>query len=302
MDIGKKIKELRTAKLMTQTELAGHEITRNMLSRIENGAALPSVGTVIYLSERLGVHPGVLLSDGDDDLVFVKNNLLKNIKRALTDKNFSLCRDMCKELLAYGDDDEISLIMSEATLKYAESQLLCGGLHKCKYLLDEAILYSQKTIYDTKVILSCAKNIFFHLKKISPSLDSDSIDCQRLDAYCESLSFGNELCRYLNTLSSIWNSDKGDSFDVSSDMLVGISSELYKNHIIAKIHMKKGDFVRAFELLSSAINMEGDISVFTVYLLSGDIEICAREMGDYKTAYEYSTNRISLLESMLSEV
>ena len=50
MDIGKKIKELRSAKLMTQTELAGHEITRNMLSRIENGAALPSIGTVIYLA------------------------------------------------------------------------------------------------------------------------------------------------------------------------------------------------------------------------------------------------------------
>ena len=48
MDIGKKIKKLRNEKLITQSELVGNEITRNMLSRIENGAALPSLGTVVY--------------------------------------------------------------------------------------------------------------------------------------------------------------------------------------------------------------------------------------------------------------
>ena len=48
MHIGEKIKRLRTAKLMTQSELVGREITRNMLSRIENGAAQPSMATVKY--------------------------------------------------------------------------------------------------------------------------------------------------------------------------------------------------------------------------------------------------------------
>ena len=53
MQIGEKIKKLRTAKLMTQSELVGGEITRNMLSRIENGAAQPSMATVKYIAERL---------------------------------------------------------------------------------------------------------------------------------------------------------------------------------------------------------------------------------------------------------
>ena len=39
MEIGEKIKRLRSAKLMTQAELAGDHITRNMLSCIENGVA-----------------------------------------------------------------------------------------------------------------------------------------------------------------------------------------------------------------------------------------------------------------------
>ena len=36
MKLGEKIKKLRTSKLMTQSELAGDMITRNMLSQIEN--------------------------------------------------------------------------------------------------------------------------------------------------------------------------------------------------------------------------------------------------------------------------
>ena len=52
MQIGEKIKTLRQAKLMTQSELAGTQITRNMLSSIEHGTALPSLPTALYLAER----------------------------------------------------------------------------------------------------------------------------------------------------------------------------------------------------------------------------------------------------------
>ena len=62
MEIGEKIKMLRTAKLMTQKELAGSEITRNMLSRIENGAAQPSLDTLRYIAKKLNVSAGFLLA------------------------------------------------------------------------------------------------------------------------------------------------------------------------------------------------------------------------------------------------
>ena len=38
-ELGKRIKEARLAKKMTQSELVGTFITRNMLSRIESGNA-----------------------------------------------------------------------------------------------------------------------------------------------------------------------------------------------------------------------------------------------------------------------
>ena len=82
MNIGNKIRSLRVEKLMTQSELAGNEITRNMLSQIENGIALPSLTTVIYLANRLGVSAGFLLADEKDDFMYKKLNTMKNIKKA----------------------------------------------------------------------------------------------------------------------------------------------------------------------------------------------------------------------------
>lgn len=55
VELGKRIREARLFRKMTQSELAGDAITRNMLSLIESGTASPSVKTLQYLAERLGV-------------------------------------------------------------------------------------------------------------------------------------------------------------------------------------------------------------------------------------------------------
>ena len=69
MNIGEKIRELRVAKLMTQSELAGSHITRNMLSCIENGTAQPSLSTILYIASRLNVPAGFLLAEEGDACV-----------------------------------------------------------------------------------------------------------------------------------------------------------------------------------------------------------------------------------------
>ena len=71
MNIGEKIRELRTAKLMTQSELAGSQITRNMLSCIENGTANPSLQTILYIASRLNVPAGFLLAEEGDEIVYL---------------------------------------------------------------------------------------------------------------------------------------------------------------------------------------------------------------------------------------
>ena len=54
MDIGQRLKEARLAAGLSQRQLCGDTITRNMLSQIENGAARPSMDTLQTLAKRLG--------------------------------------------------------------------------------------------------------------------------------------------------------------------------------------------------------------------------------------------------------
>lgn len=63
---GRRIKEARIAKKMTQSEVVGTFITRNMLSQIESGAATPSVKTLEYLASVLDIPIASLMPQGDD--------------------------------------------------------------------------------------------------------------------------------------------------------------------------------------------------------------------------------------------
>lgn len=54
MELGEKLRQARLAAGLSQRQLCGEKITRNMLSLIENGSAQPSMDTLSYLAARLG--------------------------------------------------------------------------------------------------------------------------------------------------------------------------------------------------------------------------------------------------------
>ncbi len=53
MEIGTKLKQARLAAGLSQRQLCGDRLTRNMLSLIENGSARPSMDTLVYLAAQL---------------------------------------------------------------------------------------------------------------------------------------------------------------------------------------------------------------------------------------------------------
>ena len=54
MELGEKLRQARLRLGLSQRQVCGDQITRNMLSRIENGAARPSMKTLGCLAARLG--------------------------------------------------------------------------------------------------------------------------------------------------------------------------------------------------------------------------------------------------------
>lgn len=302
MDIGKKIKRLRVEKLMTQSELTGGEITRNMLSRIENGAALPSLGTVIYLAGKLGVPAGYLLSEGEEEFIYHKTSVMKNIRRAYTDRNFELCRDMC--LTEFDEfDDELELILTDCCIGVAEESIRTGQLRKACIFLDEAVIHSHNTMFDTTMQKNSIAIMFGLLKEISPALDSNETDTFISDDLCHPSIFGSIFCKYITVILNIEHYKLfTNDLENHPEIMLQDDEMLFVLHLKARKHIHNCEFNEALATLHSVIDADTVPQRLLLYLACADMEICCRETNDYKGAYEFSQNKLDLLEHMLSEV
>jgi transcriptional regulator with XRE-family HTH domain len=60
--IGFRVRELRTRAGLTQADLAGLQLSRAGVAKIEAGASLPSLATLEHLADMLGTRPRALIS------------------------------------------------------------------------------------------------------------------------------------------------------------------------------------------------------------------------------------------------
>ncbi|GAB1476019.1 hypothetical protein MASR2M70_08510 [Bacillota bacterium] len=149
MELGKIIKEARISKRMTQSEVVGDFITRNMLSQIESGSAMPSVKTLEYLSGVLDL-PFHQLSTGhlEDNL-----SMLINAKELLSKAAY-------EEVIVMENDypprlsEEFFAIFSHAFLNLAKASLDSEDYTKAAALSQKAIEYSEKGIYANATVKS----------------------------------------------------------------------------------------------------------------------------------------------------
>jgi len=65
--LGERIRKLRKQKKLTLEELAGTKLTKGMLSLIENNKANPSMESLTYIAERLGIEVSELLNEVNFD-------------------------------------------------------------------------------------------------------------------------------------------------------------------------------------------------------------------------------------------
>jgi tetratricopeptide (TPR) repeat protein len=65
--LGDRVRQLRIAKGLTQTELAGDRFSKEYVSQIERGKTRPTSETVEWLAQRLGVDPAFLSSGVSTD-------------------------------------------------------------------------------------------------------------------------------------------------------------------------------------------------------------------------------------------
>lgn len=296
MNIGEKIRNLRVAKLMTQAELAGNQITRNMLSCIENGAANPSLSTICYIAGRLNVPVGFLLAEEGDEIVYRKMNSLSNIKRAYAAGDWWGCRSLCLSGCPE-PDDEISLLLADCDIGIAISEFWQGRLRSSCRFFDEALSYAEKTLYQTEHIKAQARVFFRYMEHISTTLYSDMIETEASAEAC--FAYVSPFSSYVEALEAL---AYGEMQKVHVFLNTADETSFFAKHIRIAVLMKEKQYDRAKEQLFYLLKAQEPLNQIELYTVLSELEICCREMEDYKNAYHFASERVEMLERLLKEI
>ena len=276
MNIGERIRELRISKLMTQADLAGDHITRNMLSCIENGSANPSLSTIIYIAGRLGVPAGFLLAEQGDEMAYRKMSNLSNIKKAYTTGDVQSCRSLCLSGCPE-PDDEISLLLANCDAEIAAEEFWSGRLRSSCRFFDEALSYAEKTIYSTDAIEAEIRVYFRFMERISHTLYSDLLDEEK----ALSVKSNSIISRYLDALDALDRGDTSVADTLIEELAQSGENSFFEAHLQSKQLIVQKNYKQAQKALQQLLHDSGTpLNKIELYTVLGDLEICCRENED----------------------
>lgn len=252
MELGQRIRQLRLSKGMSQRQLCGDVITRNMLSQIENGSARPSMDTLSYLAARLEKPVSFFL---EEDTVTSPNQAIMTRAREAYEKGEYA--QAARELDDYIAPDatfdwEKELLHNLLCLAQAEIALAENRQPYAQYLLEQM---TQRTPYG---ILTEEKR-----RLLSSSEPSPNIDAVLLQKAQEALE-RKDYCRAAACLEAV------------EDRTLGLW-----HYGMGQVLLEREQYAKAWEHLKCAEQQFAP----QIYPL---LEQCSIAMEDYKTAYHYA--------------
>lgn len=259
MELGEKLRQARLEAGLSQRQLCGEEITRNMLSQIEHGTASPSMKTLRFLAERLGKPVSFFL----EDTAVVSPNLdLMASARRLYDAGEPSQAALVLEGYQGPDpvfDREKGLLWALCQLDAAEEALRENKEHYALTLLQKAegeIAYCGAEIEHRRLLLLGR----IRGQKVSASLPS-------LD---EELLLRAE-----------------EALDAQAPERAARLLEAAEDHTTPRFFYLRGRACLGQKAYAEAANCfhRAEGTYPQAYSL---LEICYRELGDYKRAYEYA--------------
>lgn len=262
MDLGEKLRHARLEAGLTQKQLCDGVVTRNMLSQIENGLAKPSMGTLAVFARRLGKSVSYFL---EETALVSPNTGVMEQARALFDRGeFARAAGVLEE---YREPDgvydrEKQLMEQICILNLAQQAIRVGKTAYARQLLDkckEEVVYCSDALNRQKLLLlgkipgqSVSANL--------PSLDEELMVRAREALEEKNLKRAAALLDACEQREPGWQLLRG---------MVWLEQKEYEQ--------AKGNLLLAQE----------HYPMKTAPML----EICFRELGDYKSAYEYACKR-----------
>lgn len=263
MELGEKLRQARVEAGLSQRQLCGEEITRNMLSQIEHGTARPSMSTLQYLAARLGKPVSFFL---EESAVHSPNQgVMESARRYYDAGEYA---DAVRVLAQYRAPDEIydrerQLLEILCRLSMAEAAIGEGRLPFARELLEQTAALGAESPYYTSDL---ERRRLLLLGRISgqavceelPSLDEELL------LRAEAAMSAGDTRRAVHLLEA--------AQEHTSPRWCFLRGE---SHMAQKEY---SDAARCFHGAETAYPKE----------TAERLETCYRELGDYRKAYLYA--------------
>ncbi len=300
--LGERIRRARLKLGLTQSELTGGELTRNMLSRIENGIAYPSLPTLCYLAARLNLPPGALL-DGPEE--YERRRLLSELRRLAEKKNWNAMLTRFEEagltIPAGTDGDELRSLLGEAHYRLAWELYARGRRTDAHAKLEEAARFLPES-GALPLTLEDVRLAGLVLDGTDPYAAADA--ASRGEKAADSVCRINDLAAYV-WAKSLLTGREGRSYsqpderaqDVKTRLepiLPLMKDEFLRSHIEAKTDMALADYLSAKARLMKLTAAPDTLPPSLLFELYTDLEICCKCCGDFENAYKYASSKLAL--------
>ena len=265
MELGEKLKQARLEAGLSQRQLCGGEITRNMLSQIEHGTARPSMDTLRYLSARLGKPLSWFL---EEDAVMSSNQPVMEAARSAFDAGEYPAA--CTALDAYRAPDPIfdrerGLLLALSLMGAAEEAGAQGRDLYALDLLEQARQAGEGNPYYTPELERRRLLLLARMKKqaadvcaLLPSLDEElMLRAQAALEAGDTFRAGALLDAAREQSAPRWNLLRGQTYRLTGD---------------------NASAARCLRLAEDAFPQDA----------APLLEQCYRDLGDFKQAYYYA--------------
>lgn len=284
-NIGSRIRNLRQKKGLTQKELAGEVITRNMLSLIESGSASPSLATLCYLSEKLDIPVGYFFTTTpDEERNYHKAAIIDTLKQAFTEKNYEHCTDLCNSLPSQYIDDEIAMICAISYLKSSIRNAEKYSINRASELLTKADEYSRRTVY----LNGTFRLGIEYYSKLFRCLNSTDIPPILTD-----LAYASD---YVPFDMILYFGIARPARETQNVTIPFIGGTVYGRHIEAILLMNNNKWHSALLLLKELFK-DSTLPYFMRYRVVCDLETAANRTGDLRSAYVAARKKLELIEA-----
>ena len=260
MELGEKLRQARTEAGLSQRQLCGEEITRNMLSLIENGSAKPSMKTLQYLASRLGKNVSFFLEE--TAVLSPNQTVMASARQFYDDGQFAEAKEVLDTYQSpdpvYDREKEILWVLIR--LQLAEEAIRQGRQRYALEILQQTPVdtaYLQEELNRKKLLLLGALPEQ-QVSALLPKLDPELL-LRAEEAFAE-----KHLSRAIHLLEAMEDQDTP-----------------HRHLLQGKISMQQKKWKSAVSHLRLA-ESEYPREVWPM------LEVCYRELKNYQKAYEYA--------------